>query len=188
MKKILFLLLLLALVGGAGAIQFGNEIHIPSISENSFKLMTNPELDSQFFLQFQLVDGNGTPLENYHSELKIADARGVLVYPDFGEPDIQFSDSNGFINYSFILPSCSAINQSYCFNLDQNYTVTVTGKNIYRQEFFTTTINSIETNWMGDTMRFTYANAQSIWIIACGIAFIIFIVSLIYVRKKGGNK
>lgn len=201
MKKILLLLLLLVVSGGAMAIQFGNEIHNPSIVSDSFKMITNPELDSQFFLQFQLADDNGIPLDNYHTELRILDSRGVLVYPDtseggsrFADPiavffrdTLSFSDSNGFVNYSFILPSCNAINQTYCFQLDQNYTVTVTGKNIFREEFFTTTINSIETNWLGDTMRFVNVNSQSLLIISVSLGFIIFLVTLVFVRKRGGK-
>lgn len=206
MKKILQILALLLILSSVQAIQFGNEIETPEIASGSFKMMTEPQLDSRTFIQFQLVDVNGTGLENYHTELKIYDNRGVLVYPNpylflpsqegldlelaihdstGTYTDIAFSDSNGTVNYLVQLNSCNALINSGCFILDQNYTVVITGKNIYREETFVTRLKEIRTNWIGDSLRFVYKNTEPILILFLAGLVLVYVIGTIFSRKRG---
>lgn len=195
MKKIILVILFVLMLQSSLAIQFGNETQNPSIDINSFKMMIEPQLDSALFIQLRLVNDSGVPLENYHTELKIYDNRGVKVYP--GECGVgcpfdsktAFSDSNGFINYSILLNSCDLFSGvSNCFQLDANYTVTITGKNIFREEFFTTRIKRIQTNWAGDFMRFAYLNIQSFFIILIAFILTVFVILKFFnFGKKGGS-
>ena len=75
MKKALIVIALIILLSTVQAIQFGNETLDPQIDSNSFKMMIEPQLDSEMFLQIRLVDENYAALENYHPELKIYDSR-----------------------------------------------------------------------------------------------------------------
>ncbi len=187
MKKIWLLLMVLVLIPTAFGIQFGNEIDVPSIASGSFKMMTQPQLDSGLFIQLKLVNSTSIPLENYHTELKIYDSRGVLIYPPKTNlADIAFSDSNGFVNYSIFLNSCNLFSGTEnCFQLDQNYTVTVTGKNIYRQEFFLTKLKEVQTNWFGDSLRWAYINVGAIFIMLLASIMLIVVAILIFRGLKG---
>ena len=190
MKKLILFLAILTILANANAIQLGNETSIPQISSNSFKMMSEPQIDSEMFIQFRLVDANQAALENYHTELKIYDLRGVLVYPrDFpiggGGLAISFSDSNGFINYKIFLNSCNLLNDGEnCFQLDQTYTVTITGKSIIRQENFTPKLKTIETNWFGDGLRFLYVNIQAILLITIALVLVIALISQFLIKRR----
>ena len=184
-KKTLAILFLLTLFASTNALQFGNETETPLIKEGSFKMMTEPQVDTPMFLQFQLVNEDQNALENYHTELKIYDSRGVKVYPE-NDYQIAFSDSNGYTNYSIRLQSCNIINNSQgCFQLDENYAVNITGKNISREEFFMPKIKTIQTNWVGDTMRFAAVNMQSILITMVAVIALTVIAVMAFKGLKG---
>ena len=162
-------------------------------------MMSNPELDSNLFINFQLVGADGNGLDNYHTELKIYDNRGVLIYPKkcsgIGCPNTQqllgelsFSDSNGFVNYAVFLPSCGFFTDGEdCFQLQQTYTVTITGRGLIREENIITQLKQIETNWMGDFLRFYTVNAQGFLILILGLILTISFLTLFLKRRKYGN-
>lgn len=199
-KKLSILIFLLMLIACTNAIPFGNETQNSVIQSGSFKMMSSPELDSELFIQFQIVGTDGNGLDGYHTELKIYDNRGVLIYPKknfnvsewppnpgfLGE--ITFADSNGFVNYSVFLPSCGFFSDGeFCFQLQQTYTATITGRGLFRQENFTTQIKQIETNWIGDFLRFFSLNSQGIFILVVAFVVVGSLTSIILTRRKHGN-
>lgn len=199
-KKTFILFFLFLLIASASAISLGNEIEDSSINPGSFKMMSNPELDSELFLQFQLIGADSNGLDSYHTELTIYDNRGVLVYPrksftgPYGIPnpgflgEIAFADSNGIVNYSVFLPSCGFFSDGeFCFQLQQEYTVTITGKGLLREETFVTQLKQIETNWVGDFLRFVTVNSQGIFILLLSFIVSASLITLILKRRKHGN-
>lgn len=186
MKKIILILAILAILANANAIQLGNETSTPQIAPDSLKMMSEPQIDSEMFIQLRLIDENQAALENYHTELKIYDLRGVLVYPrDAKTTELAFSDANGFINYRIFLNSCNMLNDGEnCFQLDQTYTATVTGKSIIRQENFTPKLKTLETNWFGDGLRFLYVNVQSILVIFIAAILLTALISQLLVKRR----
>jgi len=199
-KKITILIFFLILLVSTNAIPFGNETEDAVIESGSFKMMSQPELDSQLFIQFKLVGTDKNGLDGYHTELKIYDNRGVLIYPTkcngiscsntqqlLGE--MAFADSNGFVNYLIFLPSCGILsNNENCFQLQETYTISITGRGLLREETFTTQLKKIETNWFGDFLRFYTVNAQGFLIFFIAIVSLIAIISLFLKRRKNGNR
>ena len=198
-KKLSILIFLIILLTCTNAIPFGNETQDAVILPGSFKMMSRPELDSEFFIQFQIVGTDGNGLDGYHTELKIYDNRGVLIFPKkpayltFGgsrilSGEFAFADSNGFVNHSVFLPSCGFFSDGeFCFQLQQTYTATITGRGLFRQENFVPQIKQIETNWIGDFMRFFAINSQGIFILAVAFVVVGSLVSLFLMRRKHGN-
>ncbi len=199
-KKLSILIFLLILIASTNAIPFGNETQDAVIQSGSFKMMSSPELDSEFFMQFQIVGTDGNGLDGYHTELKIYDNRGVLIYPSKNidlrdwrtnyplSGEISYADSNGFVNYSVFLPSCGFFSDGeFCFQLQETYTATITGRGLFREENFTTQIKQIETNWIGDFLRFFISNSQGIFISIIAFSIIVSLVTVILVRRKHGN-
>ncbi len=204
-KKLSILIFLIILISCTNAIPFGNETQDAVILPSSFKMMSSPELDSEFFIQFQIVEIDGNGLDGYHTELKIYDNRGVLIHPKqcdklifasdlgcpaspFGLGEISFADSNGFVNYSVFLPSCGFFSDGeFCFQLQQTYTATITGRGLFREENFTTQIKQIETNWIGDFLRFFASNSQGIFLLVIAFVVVGSLVTVILTRRKHGN-
>lgn len=81
MKKSLLLFIFVLLALTCSAVSFGNETKSVSIEAGSLEMMTEPQLDSTFFLKYRMIDANTMSLNNYHSSIKIYDHRGVLIYP-----------------------------------------------------------------------------------------------------------
>ncbi len=104
------------------------------------------------------------------------------------QAEISYADSNGFVNYSVFLPSCGFFSDGeFCFQLQQTYTATITGRGLFRQENFTTQIKQIETNWIGDFLRFFSVNSQGIFILVIALIVVVSITSVILTRRKHGN-
>ena len=198
-KKTFILLFIIALIATTNALPFGNETQDVTIQSGTFKMMSNPELDSEFFIQFKMVGTDNNNIDGYHTELKIYDNRSVLIFPKkcggIGCPntrqllgELGFADSNGFVNYSIFLPSCGFFTDGEdCFQLQQTYTATITGKGIFREENFTTQVKQIETNWLGDFLRFYTTNAQGILILFIAVVFLFTLGAIFLKRRKNGN-
>ena len=202
-KKTLILIFLFILIASTNALPFGNETEDAVIESGSFKMMSNPELDSEFFVQFQIVGTDKNGLDGYHTELKIYDNRSVLIFPEpcnfrrgnttvcYNNPSLgrlSFADSNGFVNYSIFLPSCSFFTDGeFCFQLQETYTVTITGRGLFREENFTTQLKKIETNWFGDFLRFYTTNAQGFFILFIAFVLAASLLTLFLKRRKHGN-
>ena len=166
----------------ASATTFGSERDISVfVDENNFGFTHHVEANENFFIKVRIIDENSSALRNYHLNLKVEDSRGVLIanYSQLEQNGKLYrilSDDNGFINFSFPINVCSAIQQDFCYNVDEAYTLRLIQNNLDRRETFFIIPQTLEHNWIGQGLIFGLVNTEYIFIVL--ILFII-LISLI---------
>jgi len=178
-KKFIFLALLL-LLPLTHSSNFGTEIdQNVFIDETNFGYTQTVELNENFYMKLRIIDDSNNALRNYHIDFKIEDNRGVLI-GDYSERilnDVRFrilSDDNGFINLTLPINQCNGIQSTFCFRPEQAYSFRIIQRNLDRTETFNVEIQTIDNDWIGNTMRWGVKNIDYIII----LGFIIIIVVL----------
>ncbi len=193
-NKLLVIFCLLLFLNVANATNFGTERDINVfIDENEFGYTFNAEANEFFYLKVRIIDENNVALENYHIDLKVEDVRGVLVadYSQRLENNIRFrilSDANGFINFSFKLNTCHALAQDFCYQIGELYTFRIIQKNLDRRENFRIIPQTLEHNWLGETLRWFSINSDYLFIVGMLLVFILGLGGTLYWLLRGKSK
>ena len=164
------------------------------IDENNFAYTHTVETNERFYLKIRIIDENDNALKGTHLHFLVEDNRGAIIR-DYTEEIVStniikrlISDENGFINFSFFVKSCDALQQDFCYRPDQAYTFRITQNSLDTQEQFNVEIQNINDDWLGNGMRWAVKNIN--FLIVAGFALIIFIlviISILFILKKRGK-
>lgn len=140
------------------------------IDGNNFGYTKSVEANEFFILNVRIVDENSNALRNYHIDLKIEDSRRVLIaeYSQIEENGKIFrilSDDNGFINFAFPINVCGALQQEFCFQVEETYTIRIIQQNLDHKEDFRVVLQTLEHNWIGQGFRWGITNMEYLFIV-----------------------
>lgn len=175
------------------ATTFGSERDINVfIDENEFGYTKTVETSEFFYLKVRLVDANSLPLRNYHIDFKVEDKRGALIsdYSQIENNGIIFrilSDDNGFINFSFPINTCGAIQQDFCYQQDETYNFRIIQNNLDRRETFRVIPQTLEHNWIGQQLRWAILNMDYLFIVGFLLIVLLSLIAtgyFVFKRKR----
>ncbi len=195
-NKLIFLIAFLTLLAPFTlAHTVGSEANLDVIIDNNnFAYTHTVETNERFYLKIRILDLNDNSLNGTHLHFLVEDNRGAII-KDYTEKIISnniitrlISDENGFINFTFFVNSCDALQQDFCYRPDQSYTFRITQKGLDQREQFSVEIQNINDDWMGNGMRWVVKNIN--YLIITGFALLVFvlvIIGVIVIFKKRGS-
>jgi len=178
-NKIFLAFFLIFFISTVSATTFGSERDISVfIDTNNFGYTHEVEANEVFYLNVRIIDQNSLPLRNYHIDLKVEDQRGVLIN-DYSKEEKEgkiyriISDDNGFINFAFPINVCGALQEEFCYEVEETYTFRIIQKDLDHRENFRIIPQTLEHNWIGQGLRWIIFNMEYLFIVL--ILFIILI-------------
>lgn len=195
-KLILFFLLFLATSNFAHNLSSEADISV-YIDENNFGYTHEVEANEYYYLKVRIIDENSIPLDNYHLHFIVEDARGAIVN-DYSEAALTvngnlvisriLSDANGFVYFSFPVNPCNATQTDFCYEIDETYTFRIIQKGLDRREKFFVSQQQLEHDWIGQSLRWLYINANYLFIVGILIIITLALLATFYWLLKSRRK